>query len=111
MWNLWFFGDANGKVCPLKNVTCGMLQIKVCRTNCSRASLVINMMLKILIEDKLIESVHDVTTNNSAVLFDHAYLKLIVKLYGPNKLRKTDININTIAKRIHEKKLTTTNNT
>ena len=53
-------------------------------------------LVSIAINDNLITSIKDVTEENSNRIFDHAYGVLIEELYGPNKEKSFQLNVNRV---------------
>lgn len=59
-------------------------------------------MIQLLVADGKIRSIRDISPENAAILFDHAYPKLIASLYQGIPDRVYDINVNTVGNRINE---------
>ena len=105
MWNLWFLGDANKRICPFRSISPKVdLVSQKCRTNRSRTSKVVSHMVEIAIAGSIISNIRDITTSNVAAVFEYSsYAKLLAELYASSRCiptRPQDININTLANRM-----------
>jgi hypothetical protein len=104
MWELWFFGDTQKKICPFKFISRD-LTTSLCRTNFCRCKKVINVMIKFAIDREKIRSIKDVSRSNGQEIYEYAYEKLLQEIYDTPPPRPASININTIAKRVTKHKL------
>ena len=104
MWNLWFLGDANKRICPFRSISPKVdLVSQKCRTNRPRTSKVVSHMVEIAIAGSIISNIRDITTSNVAAVFEYSYAKLLAELYASSRsipTRPQDININTLANRM-----------
>jgi hypothetical protein len=107
MWSLWFFGSPRDGICPYKNISSAYdLTTRKCKTNFCRAKQIMDKLIYIAINGTdgiegggIIACRGDLTTVNSAGVYDYAYPKLIMRLYRSPPPRPEDININTLANR------------
>lgn len=103
MWLLWFFGRPIDRISPYRKVQPKFdLERAVCSTNFYRTQAVMKRMIQLLVADGKIRSIRDISPENAAILFDHAYPKLIASLYQGIPDRVYDINVNTVGNRINE---------
>ena len=96
MWRLWFFGDCQRNICSFQHITGKYdLTAKACKNNLSRTAKVMKKLIGIAVADNIVSS-KDVTSANSDEVFNHAYGVLLREIYGDNKKRSEEINVNTI---------------
>ena len=103
MWNLWFLGDANNRICPFRSIPPKVdLITSKCRTNRSRTSKVVSRMVAIAIAGSKILSAREITAANIGTVYEYSYAKLLEELYNARNYptRPQDININTLANRM-----------
>jgi hypothetical protein len=109
MWELWWRGDPNKKVCPYRHIDSrNDLTSTKCRTRRTKTLKVINVISDIAINKALISSMTGINSDNSTEIFDTCYSYLITQLYvgaEGHVVRASDLNICTLANRVYSKML------
>ena len=109
MWELWWRGDPNKKVCPYRHIDSRYdLTTRKCQTRRTKTLKVINLIIEIAIDKDLISCMTDINCDNSTEIFDSSYSYLITQLYvgyEAHVVRASDLNICTLANRVYTKML------
>jgi hypothetical protein len=100
LWNLWFCGDFNQKIGPYKYIESIDLPNISCKKRRSDVNKVINKLLDIAIEGKIISCRRGITMTNCTSIFDYSFPLLVHELYGRNHVRPECLNIYTVANRM-----------
>ena len=106
MWNLWFFGDSNRRICAFKSISVANdLITKQCKVNASRTKKVISKMVELAVDGEKITRSRDITLSNSQAVYDFSFAELLKLLYNQHHVpeRPGDINILTLANRMQKR--------
>jgi hypothetical protein len=104
MWELWWRGDRNKRVCPYRHIDSNKdLIAKSCKTKRTKTLKVVNTLVSIAIDEQIVTCVSDIQYENSTAVFDKAYPKLIEYLYSDDVvMRSSETNILTLANRLYK---------
>lgn len=101
MWNLWFYGNENAKICPYKYISPSVdLVSDHCKSNFSRCKRVMARLVKIAIDGEKIVKQRNINASNGQEVYEYSYPILLDQLYSRCPNRVSAININTIGNRL-----------